>query len=371
MSLVPKDQIHHPLLQENHFALPLIAWYQQGHRALPWRTTHDPYKIWLAEIILQQTRVVQGTPYYNAFITQYPTLQDLAAASETEVLRTWQGLGYYSRARNLHQCARMILNKYGDKFPSDYEGLLQLPGIGPYTAAAIASIAFREVVPVVDGNVLRVLARVFGITHPVNNPLGKTAIQKIAKQLMVTTTPDVYTQAIMEFGAVQCTPKKPACDTCIFQADCIAFQTQQVEVLPKKEAKVKVKKRYFHYVILQVGDKLLMKKRAKGDIWQGLYDFYLVEADQPYEASQLSDELLTLIHQHQLQVIKHSWEAKHVLTHRVIYASFFHINLPPTFMPIAAPLVQQHAMEAFTMEAIQALPKSVLICKFLKAHISL
>ncbi len=368
VSLPKKNHTHHPLLQEKRFALSLIDWYQQGHRALPWRATHDPYKIWLAEIILQQTRVVQGMPYYNAFITQYPTLHDLAAASETEVLRTWQGLGYYSRARNLHTCARLIVDKQEGVFPNDYKGLLQLPGIGPYTAAAIASIAFREAVPVVDGNVLRVLARIFGITSPINSSQGKAVIQEIAQQLISIPTPDVYNQAIMEFGAVQCTPQKPACDTCIFHADCIAYQTQQVEILPKKDAKVKIKKRYFHYLVLQLGDKLLMKKRPKGDIWQGLYDFYLVEADKPYAAKQLSDELLTLVHQHQLEIVKYPWEAKHILTHRVIYASFFHISLPTTFMEVVAPLLQQYAMEAVTMEAIQSLPKSVLICKFLNAH---
>lgn len=371
MRLLPKAHTHHPLFQKQRFALTLIDWYRKGHRALPWRATHDPYKIWLAEIILQQTRVVQGMPYYNAFITQYPTLHDLAAASEQEVLRTWQGLGYYSRARNLHTCARVIVNKHAGVFPSDYKGLLQLPGIGPYTAAAIASIAFREVIPVVDGNVLRVLARIFGITTPVNSTQGKAVIQELAEELISITTPDVYNQAIMEFGAMQCMPQKPACDTCIFKAACIAYETQQVAFLPQKHAKVKIKKRYFHYLVLQVGDKLLMKKRPTGDIWQGLYDFYLVEADKPYAPQELSDEFLTLIHQYQLQMVPYPWEIKHILTHRVIYASFCHITLPPTFMEIATPVLQQHAMEAFTMNAIQALPKSVLICKFLTAHISL
>lgn len=370
MSVLTKKQ-GHPLLLKERFSLLLKNWYNHGHRKLPWRSTHDPYKIWLSEIILQQTRVQQGMPYYLSFVAQYPTIYDLASASETEVLRTWQGLGYYSRARNLHKCACLIVTKFGGHFPNNYKELLSLPGIGPYTAAAIASIAFLEAVPVVDGNVLRVLARIFGITTPVNSTKGKYIVQQLAQELIDTTMPDIYNQAIMEFGAVQCTPKKPACVTCIFKTDCIAFQTQQEGVLPIKDAILKIKKRYFHYLVMQVGDQLLMKKRQKGDIWQGLYDFYLVEIDKPSETMQLSDELISLIEQHQLQIIKYPWDTKHILTHRVIYASFFQIRFPSSFLQIASPLLEKHAMQMFLKEDITSLPKSVLICNFLKENIFL
>lgn len=371
MSVINEYINSHPLLQQERFAFSLITWYQKGHRSLPWRATRDAYKIWLSEIILQQTRVIQGMPYYQAFISQYPTIQALAAASETQVLRTWQGLGYYSRARNLHKCARVLVDQYEGQFPKDYKGLLALPGIGTYTAAAIASIAFDEVVPVLDGNVLRVLSRIFGITIPVNSTQGKAVIQQLAKQLIANTMPAIYNQAIMEFGAVQCTPQKPSCSTCIFHQDCVALQTQQVQLLPKKDLKCKIKKRYFHYFILQIADKLLMKQRNEGDIWRGLYDFYTVEAEQLYGPKQLVDDFLVLVDQHQLQIVQYPWEAKHILTHRIIYASFFYINLPSVFMQVAAPLLQKHAMEVFTMEDIQALPKSQLICNFFQFYGSL
>lgn len=348
------------------FAILLMEWYHHHHRPLPWRETSDPYKIWLSEIILQQTRVAQGMPYYHRFVEQYPTVYELAAASETEVLRTWQGLGYYSRARNLHACARVVVDQYNGKFPNNYKDLLKLPGIGPYTAAAIASIAFQEAVPVIDGNVFRVLARIFGIETPINSTQGRHVFNQLAQRLISTTAPNIYNQAIMEFGAIQCTPVKPLCRSCIFQLDCIAFRTNQQDKLPVKQPTVKVKQRFFHYLVIQVGDHLLMKVRKKGDIWEGLYDFYLVEDSQPHELEHLRDELITLIQKHQLQVVKQPKLYKHVLTHRIIYASFFKIMATPAFMEEAAPLLQNSAAEIFHLEHTESLPKSVLICNFLK-----
>ncbi len=353
------------------FALPLMEWYHHHHRALPWRETDDPYKIWLSEIILQQTRVAQGIPYYQRFVEQYPTVYELAAASETEVLRTWQGLGYYSRARNLYACARLVVDQYNGKFPNNYEGLLKLPGIGPYTAAAIASIAFQEAVPVIDGNVFRVLARIFGIAIPINSTQGRHVFNQLAQRLISTTAPNIYNQAIMEFGAIQCTPVKPLCRSCIFQLDCLAFRTNQQEKLPVKQLTVKVKQRFFHYLVIQVANQLLMKVRKKGDIWEGLYDFYLVEGSQPHEFENLRDELVTLIQKHQLQVAKQPKLYKHILTHRIIYASFFNIIATPAFMEEAAPLLQGSAAETFTIEHTESLPKSILICNFLKESLSM
>lgn len=348
------------------FAISLMEWYHHHHRPLPWRETNDPYKIWLSEVILQQTRVAQGMPYYQRFVEQYSTVYELAAASETAVLRTWQGLGYYSRARNLHACARVVVDQYNGKFPNTYQELLKLPGIGPYTAAAIASIAFQEVVPVVDGNVYRVLARIFGIETPINSTQGRHIFNQLAQRLIATTTPNVYNQAIMEFGAIQCTPAKPLCMSCMFKLDCAAFRTNQQEKFPVKHPTVKVKQRFFHYLVIQVTDHLLMKVRKKGDIWEGLYDFYVVEDNQPHEFEKLRDELVTLIQKHQLQVAKQPKLYKHVLTHRIIYASFFKIMATPAFMEEATLLLQNSVTEAFPLEHIESLPKSILICNFLK-----
>lgn len=353
------------------FADLLMEWYYHHQRPLPWRSTNDPYKIWLSEVILQQTRVTQGMPYYQRFIEQYPTVYELAAASETEILRTWQGLGYYSRARNLHACARVVVDQYNGKFPNNYKDLLSLPGIGPYTAAAIASIAFQEVVPVIDGNVYRVLARVFGIEMPINNTQGRHVFNQLAQRLISTYAPNIYNQAIMEFGAIQCTPLKPLCGSCIFQLDCLAFRTNQQNKLPVKLPTVKVRERFFHYLVIQVGDHLLMKVRKKGDIWQGLYDFYLVEDNQPHELENLQDELVTLIRKHQLQVVKQPKLYKHVLTHRIIYASFFKVTATPAFIEEAAALLQKDATEIFSPTHAESLPKPILICNFLKESLSM
>lgn len=350
----------------HQFALQLIEWYRCHQRELPWRTTKDPYKIWLSEIILQQTRVVQGLPYYQRFIESYPTVYELAAASETAVLRLWQGLGYYSRARNLHACARSIVEKYNGKFPDNYKELLSLPGIGPYTAAAIASIVFKEPVPVLDGNVYRVLSRIFGIEVPINSPAGKHIFNMLAQDLLPPDRPDVYNQAIMDFGALQCTPVKPLCSTCIFQLECQALRTNKQEELPVKQPRIKIKPRFFHYLVIQAEDSLLMKMRQKGDIWTGLYDFYLIEDKQSTEFEQLEDVLVDLIKKHQLSITKSPKLYKHILTHRIIYATFFKVVATPGFMLEAEPLLANSVMQPFSLSHAESLPKPILICNFLK-----
>ncbi|MCH8317210.1 MAG: A/G-specific adenine glycosylase [Bacteroidetes bacterium] len=289
-------------VNKKKFSSLLIAWYRQHKRNLPWRHTHNPYHIWLSEIILQQTRVDQGLPYYLEFIEQYPTIHDLANADISEVLRLWQGLGYYTRARNLHHTANNIARNYGGKFPENYKDLLELKGVGKYTAAAIASFAFGENVAVLDGNVLRVLARIFGIETDIATNKGMAEFDKLANELLPASPPKspspkergtlsppyeeaadsaTYNQAIMEFGALHCTPAAPKCETCPFNKDCIANLLNKQGALPVKINKVKKRSRYFHYFVVVSGGsdnrQILMKERTQNDIWKGLYDFLLIE----------------------------------------------------------------------------------------------
>jgi A/G-specific adenine glycosylase len=353
----------------NYFAAKLIEWYQLHHRTLPWRETKDPYKIWLSEIILQQTRVAQGLPYYQRFIEKYPTVYALAMDNETAVLRMWQGLGYYTRARNLYACAQVVIEQFQGTFPNNYKTLLQLPGIGTYTAAAIASIAFKEAVPVIDGNVYRVLSRIFGIEIPINSNKGKHIFKELAQVLISRTSPDIYNQAIMEFGAIQCTPLKPNCVTCIFKIDCLAFLTGRQSQLPVKEPKIKIKERFFHYLVIQLDNELLMKIRKPGDIWTSLYDFYLIEDSQHRKFEQLEDELVDLIRRHHLRIEEDSRVYKHILTHRIIYATFFRITATKGFIADAEILLQNRALHAFQIQATKMLPKPKLICNFLEEYL--
>ncbi|OXB09058.1 A/G-specific adenine glycosylase [Flavobacterium plurextorum] len=256
----------------------LIKWYLQNKRDLPWRNTTDPYQIWLSEIMLQQTRVAQGMPYFFAFTKEFPTVFDLANASEEQVLKLWQGLGYYSRARNLHKTAKYVAFELGGSFPAAYKELLGLKGVGEYTAAAIASFSYNEVVPVVDGNVFRVLSRYFDIESDIAIPATKKEFTELAYELMPKDNPAIFNQAIMEFGALQCVPKSPNCSICDFNDSCAALQKKKVMDLPVKSKKVKVTNRFFNYLILEdaLGNTLIQKRTAKG-IWHNLYEFPLLE----------------------------------------------------------------------------------------------
>lgn len=260
------------------FSKKLIAWYLENKRDLPWRHSKDPYTIWLSEIILQQTRVAQGLPYFEKFISTFPTVQSLATAPEDKVLKLWQGLGYYSRARNLHKAAKYVADELEGIFPTNYKDLLQLKGVGDYTASAIASFCYDEPTAVVDGNVYRVLSRVFGIETPINSTLGGKEFKTLAQLLLNTNQPATHNQAIMEFGAQYCVPKNPACMFCVFKDDCVAYQTGKVTSLPVKLKKTTVKKRFFHYAVLITEDKqtLIQQRTGKG-IWQNLYEFPLIE----------------------------------------------------------------------------------------------
>lgn len=355
-------------LGKTAFASELIAWYQVHQRPLPWRDTKDPYKIWLSEIILQQTRVAQGLPYYQRFVTTYPTVQDLAQANEAAILRLWQGLGYYTRARNMYQCALMIVREWGGKFPGTYEMLLKLKGVGKYTAGAIASIAFNEAVPVVDGNVYRVLARVFGVTEDVNSTKGIKIFYELAKSLLVEHHPGTYNQALMEFGALHCTPAQPQCDTCIFKEQCVAFQTGQQRQLPVKRKRVKVRQRFFHYVVIQYGGQLYMKLRTDQDIWKGLYDFYLIENSFPGSLAQLQDPLIALVQQHKLPIVGNSTPYRHVLTHQRLHVYFWCVQASTVFIQEATKLLARAGANSFTFPQIRELPKSILIDNFVKKY---
>jgi A/G-specific adenine glycosylase len=302
------------------FSEEIIGWYQQNKRDLPWRKTTDPYQIWLSEIILQQTRVDQGLDYYNKFIENYPTVDLLANASEKEVLNHWQGLGYYSRARNLHFTAKLIVNEYKGIFPTEYKKVLALKGVGEYTAAAITSFAYGLSYPVIDGNVYRVLSRVFGVELPIDSTVGKKTFKKLASELIDTKNPAEYNQAIMEFGALLCTPKKPDCENCPLRLSCFALKNELIAELPKKEKKIKQRNRYFNYIVIIDNDHIYLKERTEKDIWIGLYDFPLVETEKQLEnfiTIKASFKKAGLILQ------KKSAEFKHILSHQKIYATFW------------------------------------------------
>ncbi|MDT0606579.1 A/G-specific adenine glycosylase [Croceitalea rosinachiae] len=261
------------------FSEKILTWYAENKRVLPWRRTKNPYNIWLSEVMLQQTRVAQGLPYYEKFIKEFPTVKDMAAASEEKVLKLWQGLGYYSRARNMHATAKIVVNEFDGKFPSTYKELIKLRGIGDYTASAIASICFDEPEPVVDGNVYRVLSRYFGIDLPINSSEGVKYFKNLAWEVMHTNIRD-YNQGIMEFGAIQCAPKKPYCLHCPLSEGCVALAKNKVHELPVKLKKTKVKQKYFNYlVVIDSNKNTILEQRTGKGIWQNLYQFPLIETD--------------------------------------------------------------------------------------------
>jgi A/G-specific adenine glycosylase len=263
------------------FSKVLIRWYLENKRDLPWRKTDNPYLIWLSEIMLQQTRVAQGTPYFLSFTTNFPTVFDLAAANEEQVLKLWQGLGYYSRARNLHKTAQFVATELSGKFPDNYNDLLKLKGVGEYTAAAIASFSYNELVPVVDGNVFRVLSRYFDVETDIASASAKKEFAALAIELMPKDSPAMFNQAIMEFGALQCVPKNPNCTICIFNTSCAALQKKKVDQLPVKSKKLKVRNRFFNYLVVSddTENTIIQKRTAKG-IWHNLYEFPLIETEK-------------------------------------------------------------------------------------------
>jgi len=312
-------------IMENWFSKGLITWYKTHKRDLPWRNQTDPYKIWLSEIILQQTQVVQGMSYYLKFTQKYPKIGLLAAAKEDEVLKLWQGLGYYSRARNLHAAAKTINEQYKGKFPASYEEIKALKGVGDYTAAAISSFAYNLPHAVVDGNVYRVLSRLFGIETPIDSGQGKKEFQVLANELLNKKDPAQHNQAIMEFGSQYCKPVNPDCENCIFNNKCFAFKTARVSELPVKAKKTKVKDRFLNYVVLvDKNNNIYLNKRSANDIWKGLYEFLLVESDKEITVQQLLKH--TTFKQNvgiKFKLLHSSKSYKHILSHQHLYARFY------------------------------------------------
>lgn len=310
----------------NKFSNVIINWYEEHGRDLPWRNVSDPYLIWISEIILQQTRVNQGYAYYQRFISRFPDVCALAQASEEEVLKYWEGLGYYSRARNLHQAARDM----NGVFPTDYQGVLALKGVGTYTAAAICSFAFNQPYAVVDGNVYRVLSRYFALDVPIDTSAGKHLFSDLSQQLLDEARPALYNQAIMDFGAIQCVPQSPACEVCPLIDSCKAYASALVDSLPVKSHKIKVSRRFFTYIYIRCGTSLFIQRRRASDIWKGLYQLPLIESSHPLSLEELIltsewQSWLSACNSPQVRCVAKG--VRHVLSHQVILADFYEVEI--------------------------------------------
>lgn len=312
------------------YSKSLVNWYKEHRRDLPWRRSSDPYIIWISEIILQQTRVAQGLDYFNRFVARFPDVRALAVASEDEVLRYWQGLGYYSRARNLLEAARTICRDFDGIFPRTYNEVRSLKGIGDYTAAAIVSFAYDLPYPVLDGNVYRVLARLFALSTPIDSTRGKKEFAELAGLLLDKEHPGLHNQAIMELGALQCVPRQPDCSLCPLMDKCMAYAAGEVSAYPVKQQKLKTRPRYFHYLHIVCGNDTYIQRREGKDIWQGLYQLLLIETDTPADFAELQQSdafrrLLSDCGRMEISVVLR--DIKHVLSHQTLYASFYYIKV--------------------------------------------
>ncbi|MCF6296934.1 MAG: A/G-specific adenine glycosylase [Flavobacteriaceae bacterium] len=318
------------MIKNSHFSNTLKIWYLENKRDLPWRKTKNPYLIWLSEIILQQTRIAQGMLYYLKFAEKYPNINLLAKAKEDEVLKLWQGLGYYSRARNLHKTAIHITDNLQGKFPNCYNELIKLKGVGDYTASAISSICFNEFSATVDGNVYRFLSRYFGISTPINSSKGQKEFKELAQLLISNQNPGDHNQAMMEFGALVCKPKKPDCYVCSFENSCYAMQKNKIEMLPVKENKIKIKKRYFNYLIINSkNEKTFIQKRIGNDIWRNLYEFILHESNAEVSIKEIVNNqvLQKLLPNNSYQISKYNEKPIiHKLTHQHLFTTFWIID---------------------------------------------
>jgi A/G-specific adenine glycosylase len=313
-----------------NFTTTLLSWHKKDNkREMPWKGEKDPYKIWLSEIILQQTRVEQGLSYYNKFIQHYPNINKLANAKDEEVFKLWEGLGYYSRCKNLLFTAREIAKKYSGIFPKDYNEIIQLKGIGKYTASAICSFAFNQPYAVVDGNVFRVLSRVYGIELAIDTNEGKKYFEQLAEELLDKKQPALYNQAIMDFGATICKPKLPECVACVFNKNCIAYQENKISILPIKEKKLIQQTRWFYYFVFSYNNQVLIRKRITKDIWQNLHEFYLIESnvEEKLNDKKIKTKLKHLVKDSDLENISISEMQEQKLTHRIIKGNFIEIKL--------------------------------------------
>jgi A/G-specific adenine glycosylase len=343
-----------------NFTNSLTQWYLRNKRDLPWRKTVDPYKIWLSEIMLQQTRVAQGTPYFLSFTTAFPTVFDLAAANEEQVLKLWQGLGYYSRARNLHKTAQYVANELSGIFPDNYNDLLKLKGVGEYTAAAIASFSYNEPVPVVDGNVFRVLSRYFDVETDIAAASAKKEFAALAFELMPKDSPALFNQAIMEFGALQCVPKSPNCGVCIFNTSCVALQKKKVDQLPVKSKKLKVRNRFFNYLVVSDDNEntIIQKRTAKG-IWHNLYEFPLIETDAPEDFDFISANIQEEFFENNTVISIEDCNHKsiiHKLSHQHLHIKFWKIRVDGTI---------QNGIDATTLKTF---PFPIVIFNFIEMN---
>ena len=341
------------------FSNILIYWYLQNNRELPWRNTKNAYFIWLSEIMLQQTRVAQGMAYYLKFTTTFPTVFDLAKADESTVLKMWQGLGYYSRARNLHFSAKLIADELNGEFPSTYSEIIKLKGIGDYTASAIASICFDEPTAVVDGNVYRVLSRYFGIKTPINSSAGIKEFKALAQSLIDKKQSGTFNQAIMDFGALHCKPQNPLCETCPFSDSCVALEKKLIKELPVKEKKIKVRKRYFNFLVIKTDDNktILSERKGKG-IWQGLYQFPLIESDTTINKEEIisSEKFINLFPSETTLSLFNKKEIVHKLSHQHLYTQFWIVE------------TKNSSEVNINWNEIEKYPVPILIANFLEAY---
>lgn len=357
----------------NMFHARLTTWFGEHARPLPWRETNDPYSIWLSEVILQQTQVVQGMSYYHRFLDLFPEVYALASASEDEVLRAWQGLGYYSRGRNLLRAARMIVDEFGGRFPDTLHEIKRLPGVGPYTQAAILSFAYNKAYAAVDGNVYRVLSRVFADDTPIDMPYGQKHFRALAEQILNRDEPGLHNQAMIELGALVCTPRKPDCMFCPVQAFCQSTALGKPTDYPVKISKTKVRDRYFHFVLVRLSNgSILLQRRSSGDIWQGLYQFPLVETEQPIETfedllkepsfeSLLSDCTAPTL---QTSVLA---QRQHRLTHRLLHAKLYLLEAQDyngsDFNVIAYSDLSEYALPALLLKMLDDVPITTITLK--------
>ena len=336
------------------FSTKIIHWYNQNYRDLPWRNTTDAYKIWLSEIILQQTRVSQGLPYYINFINAFPTVNDLANADEQQILKLWQGLGYYSRARNLHFTAKFVVENHNGVFPNSYEELLKLKGIGTYTAAAIASFSSNEPVAVLDGNVFRVLSRVFNVDYDISQNSSKKYFIELATKVLSKSKSNIHNQAIMEFGALQCVPKSPNCMECIFNDSCEAFKLKKVSELPVKSKKVKVTKRFLNYILVKdASENYEMNKRTENGIWKNLFEFPCIESEKEIDETEILNQLKEKYDIKNFHYFN-SYDVIHKLSHQHLNIKFYIIE------------IEDAINKGYTFEEVKQLPVPIVLHNFIE-----
>jgi A/G-specific adenine glycosylase len=354
------------------FSSKITRWYGHHKRDLPWRKTSDPYRIWLSEIILQQTRIDQGLAYYQRFLEAYPDVVSLASAEEQDVLKLWQGLGYYTRARNLHRTAKIVAEKYRGTFPQSWEEVINLPGIGSYTAAAILSIAFGKPYPVVDGNVYRLLTRLHAIDTPIDSGTGKRIVENKAHELLDRKDPGTYNQAVMEFGALYCKPVNPDCPRCIFKSECHAFKKKEVEKFPVKKPRRNQRFRYFHYFLFTFrsnhSTKILINKRGGDDIWQNLYDFPLIETSRHTSLTRLKESGFNDLDLKNMSLNIMGNEYKHILSHQVILARFIRVDLSPDLLAGTQKKLRIEDLIPVELRDLSNFPIPRLIEKFLEEN---